>query len=89
MMKAALLILAMGGFCTSAFATQSSETATNSNLPVEHYSYSTHLDINKVLSNTPPTDSCDVGNARMDYLDSKGKEHILKYLVMGGGCTGG
>jgi Protein of unknown function (DUF2790) len=88
-MKAALLILAMTGFCASAMAAGTPSPASSVNLPVEHYSYSNPPDIAKVIwMSTIPT-SCDVVPARMDYLDSKGKEHVLEYQVIGNGCVDG
>jgi hypothetical protein len=88
-MKAALLVLAMSGFCASAFAAETPDAAINSTLPVEKYTYSTHLDIAKVISMSPTSNACNVVPARMDYVDSKGKEHVLEYRVMGNGCMDG
>jgi photosystem II stability/assembly factor-like uncharacterized protein len=88
-MKAALLVLVMSGFCASAFAAETPDAAINSTLPVEQYTYSTHLDIAKVISMTPISNVCKVVPARMDYVDSKGKEHVLEYRVMGNGCMDG
>ncbi|MDB6047450.1 MAG: hypothetical protein JWR17_196 [Pseudomonas sp.] len=88
-MKAALLILAMGGFCASAFAANLPTTGPDATVPVEQYTYSTHLDIAKVISTTPIPDVCGVVPARMDYVDSKGIEHVLEYRVMGNGCMDG
>lgn len=88
-MKAALLVLAMSGFCASAFAAETADAAINPTLPVEQYTYSTHLDIAKVISMTPISKACKVVPARMDYVDSKGKEHVLEYRVMGNGCMDG
>ncbi|MDB6142294.1 MAG: hypothetical protein JWP80_1338 [Pseudomonas sp.] len=88
-MKAALLIVAMSGFCASAMAAGTPSPASSANLPVEQYSYSTHLDIAKIIWMSTIPRSCDVVPARMDYLDSKGQEHLLEYQVMGYGCVDG
>lgn len=88
-MKAALLLLAMSGFCASAMAAGTPAPSSSNNLPVEQYSYSTHLDIAKIIWMSTIPRSCDVVPARMDYLDSKGQEHLLEYQVMGNGCVDG
>ena len=58
-------------------------------IPVEHYNYSQHLDIAKVLSMSPVADVCAVVPARMTYEDSQGHRHVLEYRVMGNGCSNG
>lgn len=88
-MKAALLVLAMSGFCASAFAAPSPDGTLNTSLPVEQYSYSSHLDIAKVIALSPATNACTVVPRRMDYVDSKGAEHVVQYEVMGNGCQAG
>jgi hypothetical protein len=88
-MKAALLLLAMSGFCASAMAAGTPAPSSSNNLPVEQYSYSTPLDIAKIIWMSTIPRSCDVVPARMDYLDSKGQEHLLEYQVMGNGCVDG
>ncbi|MEB0041967.1 MULTISPECIES: DUF2790 domain-containing protein [unclassified Pseudomonas] len=88
-MKAALLVLAMSGFCASAFAAEAPDATASSNLPVEQYTYASHLDVAKVISMSPASDACQVVPARMDYLDSAGKEHVVEYRAMGNGCMEG
>lgn len=88
-MKAALLILAVSGFCASAMAAETPEAVTSANLPVEQYTYSMHLDIAKVISMTTIPNVCEVVPARMTYEDSKGKTHVLEYRVLGNGCVDG
>jgi hypothetical protein len=56
---------------------------------VEDYTYSTHLDIAKVLSMSTIPEVCEVVPAKMEYEDSKGQRHILNYHVMGNGCSNG
>ena len=46
-----------------------------------------HLDVAKVLSSTDISQQCGVIPARLNYLDSQGREHVLDYQVNGSGCT--
>ncbi|MGV8919927.1 MAG: DUF2790 domain-containing protein [Pseudomonas sp.] len=86
-MKAALLLVAISGICTSAMAATVLDSPTR--VPVEQYAYSTHLDIAKVVWMSTIPRSCEVVPARIDYIDSKGQEHLLEYQVMGNGCVDG
>lgn len=79
-MKALLLLIA-GVFSAAAMADEP--------LPVEHYSYSQHLDIAHVISTTEIANVCAVVPVRLTYEDSKGQKHILEYRVMGNGCSNG
>jgi hypothetical protein len=88
-MKAALLVMALCGFSAFAMADENTNQAATQNIPVEQYTYGTHLDIAKVISMTEIPDVCHVVPARMVYQDSKGVEHILQYQVMGNGCENG
>ncbi len=54
---------------------------------VEQYSYSTHLDIAKVLHQDTIPNVCAVVPVRMTYLDHQGKQHVMQYSVMGNGCS--
>lgn len=54
---------------------------------VEQYSYSSHLDIAKVLHQDPIPSVCGVVPVQMTYLDHQGQQHIMQYSVMGNGCT--
>ena len=56
-------------------------------LPVENYTYDTHLDIAKVISQDAIPDVCGVVPIKMRYLDHQGQEHLMQYLVMGNGCS--
>lgn len=56
---------------------------------VEQYTYSEHLDIDKVISMTTAQDTqavCGLVEARMVYVDHKGVTHDLEYTVEAFGC---
>ncbi len=53
---------------------------------VERYTYGSHPDIAKVVSQDPIPNVCGVVPVRMTYLDYEGKEHTMEYSVMGNGC---
>ncbi|GAC1032711.1 hypothetical protein thsps21_35400 [Pseudomonas sp. No.21] len=56
-------------------------------IPVEQYHYGMQLDVQKVLAlHEAPTVLCQVVEARMDYLDSQGREHRLAYLKHATAC---
>jgi hypothetical protein len=55
----------------------------------QEYSYSTQLDVAKVVSMSTIPDVCGVVPAKMVYEDSQGRRHALIYKVMGGGCSNG
>lgn len=82
----ALLVLVLGSFCGAALAGQAKEAE---QIPVEHYTYSQHLDIARVISMSEVPNVCEVVPARMTYEDSKGQRHVLEYRVMGNGCSNG
>lgn len=79
-MKALLLLIA-SVFSAAAMADEP--------LPVEHCSYSQHLDIAHVISTTDIANVCAVVPVRMTYEDTNGQKHILEYRVMGNGCSNG
>ena len=54
---------------------------------VEQYSYSTHLDIAKVIHQDTIPDVCAVVPVQMTYLDHQGQQHTMQYSVMGNGCS--
>lgn len=56
---------------------------------VEQYSYSSHLDIAKVIHKDSAPDVCSVVPLQMTYLDHKAQEHVMQYLAMGNGCSNG
>lgn len=82
----ALLVLVLGSFCGAAMAGEAKDTE---HIPVEHYTYSQHLDIARVISMSEVPNVCEVVPARMTYEDSKGQRHVLEYRVMGNGCSNG
>jgi hypothetical protein len=84
----ALLVLALSGLCATAMAGEL-PTHTSQQTPVEEYTYSSDLDIAKVVSMSEVPNVCEVVPARMEYEDSKGQRHILQYSVMGNGCLNG
>ncbi|MFI8479099.1 DUF2790 domain-containing protein [Pseudomonas sp. NPDC078700] len=52
------------------------------------YTYSTQLDVSKVLSLTEDSaPECGVVNAQMTYLDSQHKTHVLDYRKISENCT--
>ena len=54
---------------------------------VQQYSYSSHLDIAKVIHMDPVPDVCEVVPVQMTYLDHQGQQHVMEYRVMGNGCS--
>lgn len=80
---AAILLIGIVGY---AIADEDTSVSNESAIPVEQYSYSTELDIAKVVSMSSIPDLCEVVPARMVYEDSHGKRHVLEYRVMGEGC---
>ena len=85
----ALLVLALSSLCATAMAAESAATVTSQQTPVAEYTYSSDLDIAKVVSMSEVPNVCEVVPARMEYEDSKGQRHILNYSVMGKGCLNG
>ena len=85
----ALLVLALSSVCLTAMADESSTAAAHQQPAVEQYSYSSELDIAKVISMSEIPNVCEVVPARMVYEDSQGIKHTLEYRVMGNGCSNG
>ena len=87
----ALLVMALSSLCaTAALADEAPTELASHNAPiVEDYSYSTHLDVAKVLSMSSIPEVCEVVPVKMEYEDSQGQRHILQYQVMGNGCSNG
>lgn len=81
-----LIVLFMAGFsCLSVAGEQSVDD--RSQPEVEQYSYSTHLDIARVISESPIPDVCSVVPVQMTYDDHQGRRHTIEYLAMGSGCS--
>lgn len=51
------------------------------------YHYGMPLDVAKVLSISQPNERCEVSQATMVYLDSKGQQHSIKYLRQTPRCS--
>ncbi|WP_080925924.1 DUF2790 domain-containing protein [Pseudomonas chlororaphis] len=85
----ALLVLALSSLCATAMADEIPNDVASQQPAVEEYSYSSHLDIAKVISTSEVPNVCEVVPARMEYEDSQGQRHILQYRVMGNGCSNG
>ncbi|AXK53255.1 DUF2790 domain-containing protein [Pseudomonas protegens] len=85
----ALLVLALSSLCVTAMADEIPTDVAQQQVPVEEYTYSTDLDIAKVISMSEVPEVCEVVPARMEYEDSHGQRHILQYRVMGNGCSNG
>lgn len=85
----ALIVIALASLSLSAMADDSTTDKNDQNAPVEVYSYSTHLDIAKVISTTEPGNVCGAVPVEMVYEDSAGVRHRMQYQVMGSGCDHG
>lgn len=83
----ALMFLVLSSLCATAMADQTPTGVAQQQPVVEEYTYSTHLDIAKVVSMSEIPNVCEVVPAKMEYDDSKGQRHILRYSIMGNGCT--
>lgn len=87
-MKASLLFLLMGVSAVSMAGELQEQTAQQQS-GVEQYSYSAKLDIANVKSITDVSSACGTVPVDMTYLDSKGQQHTVEYLVLGDGCANG
>ena len=78
--RAALVLACVRPF--SSFGLQAAES-----IPAERYHYGMQLDVQKVLAlHEDPAQSCQVVDARMDYLDSQGRERSLAYVKHAKAC---
>jgi len=85
----ALWVLVLGSLCATAMADETPTDVARQKPVTEEYTYSTHLDIAKIISMSAIPNVCEVVPAKMEYEDSKGQRHILRYSVMGNGCSDG
>ncbi|MDZ5435396.1 DUF2790 domain-containing protein [Pseudomonas fluorescens] len=85
----ALWVLALGSLCLTAMADEVQTDVAQQQPPIEDYTYSMHLDIANVISMSEVPNVCEVVPMKMEYDDSKGQRHILRYSVMGNGCSSG
>ncbi|MGE8188568.1 DUF2790 domain-containing protein [Pseudomonas sp. NPDC086278] len=59
----------------------------NSGMPtIEDYTYSTPLNIAKVV-NVTGGDYCGIGQREMTYVDTMGITHVLRYEAFGDACN--
>jgi hypothetical protein len=85
----ALLVLALSSVCVSAMASEVPADVAQQQPPIEEYTYSMNLDIAKVISMSEAPNVCEVVPMKMEYEDSHGQRHILRYSAMGNGCSNG
>ncbi|PYY67307.1 hypothetical protein CRX42_27735 [Pseudomonas jessenii] len=85
----ALLVLALSSVCLTAMAGEVPTDVAKQQPAIEEYTYSTHLDIAKVISMSEAPNVCEVVPMTMEYEDSHGQRHILRYSMMGNGCSNG
>ena len=80
----ALLVMALSSLCaTAALADEAPTELAGQNAPiVEDYTYSTHLDVAKVLSMSSIPEVCEVVPVKMEYEDSQSQPHILYYQMI-------
>lgn len=83
----ALMFLVLSSLCATVMADEATTDVAQQQPAIEEYTYSTHLDIAKVVSMSEVPNVCEVVPAKMEYDDSKGQRHILRYSIMGNGCT--
>ncbi|MGV8916535.1 MAG: DUF2790 domain-containing protein [Pseudomonas sp.] len=84
-----MMFVALSGLGMHAFATEISSTTAANNPPVENYTYSTKLDIKKVIAVTDISDQCGVVPVQMTYEDSKGQAHVIQYQAIASACSNG
>ncbi|WP_244309060.1 DUF2790 domain-containing protein [Pseudomonas duriflava] len=77
-----VLVIASG----SAVAAQQNDLAKVSPA-VEHYSYSDHLDIKRVIDTPDLSSFCGIRPIRMTYEDHQNHIHILEYEASGMSCN--
>ncbi|ANI33298.1 MULTISPECIES: DUF2790 domain-containing protein [Pseudomonas] len=70
----------------ASFVMMGSQVALADEPVVEHYTYSSHPDIAKVVRQDPIPDVCGVVPVQMTYIDHQGQQHTMEYSVMGNGC---
>ena len=85
------LLIAAAASCLSLSVMADDTTVNQSvqNVVPEDYTYGMDLDIHRVISTTDVANVCAVVPMEMTYEDSNDQRHILKYQVMGNGCSNG
>lgn len=61
--------------------------AANAETAAAPYQYGDQLDIAKLVSLEVPQGGCEVVEAKMTYVDSKGDTHVTTYLREGTDCS--
>lgn len=87
--NALLIAAAVSCLSISAMADDTTANQPVQDVVAQDYTYGMNLDIHKVISSTEVANVCAVVPIEMTYEDSHGQRHILKYLVMGNGCSNG
>ncbi|HEX8592694.1 MAG TPA: DUF2790 domain-containing protein [Pseudomonas sp.] len=87
--RVALIAMAFTGASAQALAIESSTVDNPQGTPVEDYAYGDHPDIAKVLSTSEVPNVCGPVSVEMAYEDSTGQRHIMRYQVIGNGCSNG
>ncbi|MBI6882669.1 DUF2790 domain-containing protein [Pseudomonas putida] len=77
-----LFMIAAIALSTNALAIDDSDVAI-----AEDYRYDQQLDIHKVIKMEPIPRVCGVVKTYMTYEDSEGHRHVLRYSVLGDGCS--
>jgi hypothetical protein len=83
------MFMVMGSVLSPVFADGLHAAATGNKAGVETYTYSTPLDIKKVISVTDVSDKCGATPVQMTYQDSRGQQHVIEYQGVGIACTNG
>ena len=87
-MKSLIALFLAGVSCVSFAGERVAARAEQSG--IERYTYSTHLDIAKVVSHSDDSANiCGLVPAQMTYEDHQGQRHTIEYQVMGNGCSHG
>lgn len=78
-------LIALSLLAVSGVASAASEKPVN---PVEDYSYSTKLDIARVIA-APDLGFCGIQPVQMTYEDHSGQTHTVRFEEVGSGCNMG
>jgi len=87
--RVALIAIAFTGASAHALAMEGSTVANPQSTPVEDYAYGDHPDIANVLETSEVPNVCGPVSVEMAYEDSTGQRHIMRYLIIGNGCSNG
>ncbi len=87
-MKSLIALFLAGVSCVSLASERVAAQSEQSE--VETYTYSTPLNIAKVVSRSADSSEiCGLVPAQMTYEDHQGQRHTIEYQVMGNGCSRG